>query len=142
MSFSATRLTCYALLSALEEDLRAEIELHVQQTSPAAVLGVDRAAQVQARRAKDSGGRTTDSLAALLPYLDFADSYEILLGAKPDLPGDLRDQLGEIAPRLGRLVAVRNRVAHTRPMEIDDLPNVLDLAELLCKAPGLRWTST
>jgi LuxR family transcriptional regulator, glucitol operon activator len=139
MSFSATRLTCFALLSALEEDLRAEIELHVPLDDINGILGQERAALVEGRRARDHGDRPARSVASLLPYVDFSDSFEILNRHRSLLPVPLADQLASVAERLQRVTAVRNRVAHTRPMEIDDLPNVLDLVHELVAVPGNSW---
>ncbi|MFK5583223.1 NB-ARC domain-containing protein [Serinicoccus sp. LYQ131] len=139
MSFSAARLTCYALLSALEEDLRSEIEAVASAAEVSNLLGPERAEKVQQRRARDQGSRPTDSLAALLPYLDFADAFDILLKYTNELPSTLVDQLDSLKPRFQRLGAVRNRVAHSRPMEIDDLPNVLDATGILVGAQGNHW---
>ena len=139
MSFSATRLTCFAILSAIEEDLRSEAETHLPDGDVSTLLASERLARIQERRSKDHPGATTASLGALLPYVDFQDAYEILMRRKAELPSDLYEQLKEFSERLARLTGVRNRVAHTRPMEIDDLPNVLDLARALCDAPGTRW---
>lgn len=139
VSFSAARLTCYALLSALEEDLRGEIETVASVAEVTQLLGPERAEVVQQRRARDQGSRATDSLAALLPYLDFADGFEILSKYTTELPTSLVDQLAALKPMHPRLVAVRNRVAHTRPMEIDDLPNVLEATHKLIGKPGDHW---
>lgn len=139
MSFSAARLTCFALLSALEEDLRSEIEAVASADDLTQLLGSERAERVQKRRARGQGGRATDSLAALLPYLDFADAFEILSKYQTQLAATLSVQLDALRPRHERLVAVRNRVAHSRPMEIDDLPNVLDASDLLVHKPGEHW---
>jgi LuxR family transcriptional regulator, glucitol operon activator len=139
MAFNATRLTCFALLSALEEDLRTEIENYVGIDDAADVLPAARLDSAQLRRAKDYPGTTATSLGALLPYLDFADSYEILNRESAKLPNELQEQLRTFTPRIERVTAIRNRVAHTRPMEIDDLPNILDLARALCTTPGTRW---
>ena len=57
----------------------------------------------------------------MIDYLDFADSYQMLLGNKTILDPKVLGSLTSIAPSLERLTAVRNRVAHSRPMEIDDL---------------------
>lgn len=139
MSFMATRLTCYALLSALENDLRSEIAVHISDDNPAHALGSERSLAAQARRSKDLGTKQGDSLTQLLPYLDFADSYEVLLRNAASLPQDLSTQIRTLTPWLERLVAVRNRVAHSRPMEIDDLPNVLDVCSDLSSSSGARW---
>jgi LuxR family transcriptional regulator, glucitol operon activator len=139
MSFSATRLTCYALLSSLEEDFRDEIATHAAQYDPNHALGTVRSAQVQTRRPANSRSKPVESLIEVLPYLDFADSYQILLRYKSSLPDDLRVQIESLTPWLDRLIAVRNRVAHTRPLEIDDLPNVVDVCRSLANTAGVRW---
>ncbi|HET9657330.1 MAG TPA: NB-ARC domain-containing protein [Kineosporiaceae bacterium] len=140
MSYSATRLTCFAIISALEEDLRAEIDSYVPLIDAVAVLGEDRAARVRARRNKDHGGHDT-SLAALLPYVDFQDSIDIILKYRPELPTSLSGSLTRVSGIVARASAVRNRVAHTRPMEIDDLPFLLDLATSLTSESGEHWVN-
>ncbi|MDO3700970.1 NB-ARC domain-containing protein [Micromonospora sp. C28SCA-DRY-2] len=139
MTFSATRLTCFALLSAIEEDLRFEIETQVEERDAGEFFNSDRLTKIQLRRARDHGAHPSSSIGSLLPYFDFADSYEILLREKGHLPSDLEAQLSNLGSRLVRLAAIRNRVAHTRPMEIDDLPSVLDLAQDLLAQSGSRW---
>lgn len=142
VSYSATRLTCYALLSSLEEDLRSEIEAYIPLDNVVGVLGPDRAERVQARRSRDHGPKPAASLAPLIPYLDFADSYEVLLSRKSLLPLELANQLASLADDLGRLTPIRNRVAHTRPMEVDDLPSVIEVARQLTKPHADHWVST
>lgn len=139
MSFSATRLTCFALLSAMEEDLRSEIEALASADDVTQLLGSERADLVQKRRSRDQGSRSTDSVAALLPYLDFADAFEVLTKYKTQLPHSFAEQLRSLGTRHDRLVGVRNRVAHSRPMEIDDLPNVLDACHDLTARRDEHW---
>ena len=50
MAFSATRLTCYAVIAAVEEDMRAAIEEHLGMLTIAQVLPIERADRAQARR--------------------------------------------------------------------------------------------
>jgi LuxR family glucitol operon transcriptional activator len=139
MSFSATRLTCFALISALEDDLRAEIDDNIGPADATDVLSEDHLAKVAARRTKDHPGHPTAVLSALLSYLDFSDAFEILLSKKAVLPDLLRQTLKTQARLLPRLTEIRNRVAHTRPMEIDDLPYVLDFTKDLVQSPGPGW---
>jgi len=127
MSFSATRLTCFALLSAMEEDTRAFIEAFLGSRPIADVLDAPKAELCQQRRSKDGLG-VASALAGLLPYLDFGDGYEVLAAHKGGLDVPLQSDLKSIAPQLPRTIAIRNRVAHTRPMEIDDSAHLLDLA--------------
>lgn len=140
MSFSATRLTCFALIAAIEEDLRAAIETYLSDQTMADLVGPERVGRAQARR-QVAGLSAASSLTGLLPYLDFGDSYELLMSGKSALPGEFLASLKSIGPEVGRLVAVRNRVAHTRPMEIDDSARLVDIAKLLLDADTGHWIS-
>ncbi|WP_141842806.1 NB-ARC domain-containing protein [Humibacillus xanthopallidus] len=141
MSFSAARLTCFALLSALEEDLRAEIEAVAPDLDIVESFGPDRAEQIRRRRARDHGRPQSDSLVTLLPYLDFADAFTILNKQYNKLSESLKVLLDELKPYNGQLFAARNRVAHSRPMEIDDLPNVIDATRALIHKRGDHFPS-
>ena len=140
MSFSATRLTCFALLSAIEEDLRSNIESNFGEEGLSTILDQSKIERGQERRARD-GLASTANLSGLLPYLDFGDGYELLMGRRADLPGKLEEALSSISGRIGRVVEIRNRVAHTRPMEIDDTAFLLDTAEELRRHDAGQWDS-
>ncbi len=140
MSFSATRLTCFALLSAMEDDMRASIEAFLGDRPILDVLAPSKAELCQLRRSKDGLG-TAGGLAGLLPYLDFGDGYEVLAANKDDIDEPLKSDLKLIAPHLARTIAIRNRVAHTRPMEIDDSAHLLDLCAELSAAGAAHWTT-
>ena len=129
MIYGATRLTCFALISALEEDMRGALMEHGALANVEAFLSSERYERAKSRRAKDHGPQDSSTLNSLLPYLDFADSYELLMKLKGSLPASLVGALERIKSHAARLVEIRNRVAHTRPMEIDDLPFVLDFSE-------------
>jgi cold shock CspA family protein/tetratricopeptide (TPR) repeat protein len=45
-----------------------------------------------------------------------------------------------LVPECEKVVAVRNRVAHSRPLDLDDLARVIDFSEELAKVPGRDWT--
>jgi LuxR family glucitol operon transcriptional activator len=138
MSFSATRLTCFALLSAMEEDMRNSIEATSGEVAIEQALPQDRAERAQARRVRD-GLTAAKSLTGLLAYLDFADSFELLMSDKGKLETSLVESLKLISPHFERVIAIRNRVAHTRPMDIDDSANLLDLASEIMKLASSHW---
>ncbi|WP_433556555.1 NB-ARC domain-containing protein [Pseudonocardia xinjiangensis] len=126
----------------MEQDLRANIRKYLVGEEYTAVLSAAQAERATLRRGRDSGLRGTPALASLLPYLDFADAYEVLLSNRKKLPGDFSEQIDLAKDRLQRITAVRNRVAHTRPMEIDDLSNVLELARELASVNAIHWDET
>jgi Tfp pilus assembly protein PilF/cold shock CspA family protein len=135
MSFSATRLTCYALIAAIEEDIRAALETALGDDPIEQVITSERVEKAQSRRKADGLGGAT-SVAGVLPYLDFADGYELSMSHKDRLSPDMVAGLRGIAPNLARVIAIRNRVAHTRPMEIDDSAHLLDVTETLTSSSG------
>jgi LuxR family glucitol operon transcriptional activator len=110
MSFSATRLTCFALLSAMEEDMRAAIEAAAGHMEINELMSPDLAELAQGRRSKDGLG-VASKVAGLLPYLDFADSYEILRRHAALVPTELSEPLSGIGPQVQRVIKIRNRVA-------------------------------
>lgn len=140
MSLSATRLTCYVLIAAIEEDMRAAIEAYLGDLTLSDALPMERVQRAQERRHLD-GLSESPALPGLLPYLDFSDSYELLMSHKSTLPDDLREALQSIGPQVARLIAIRNRVAHTRPMEIDDSVHMLDISDLLKNSDGDHWVT-
>lgn len=141
MTFSATRLTCFALISAMEEDMRAAIEEYLGEYTIAEVLPADRIERAQTRRQAESLSPAT-SVQGLLPYLDFGDSYQALMSWKKILPDELVASLTAVtAAEVTRLIAIRNRVAHTRPMEIDDSAHLLDIASLLQEKGKGHWAA-
>src|SRR5579871_2191893 len=123
MSFSTARLTCYAVLSAMEDDLRATIRQHVQRQGSAQLLLGKEVWDKCCKRLANAGGFGDDraSLDELLPFTDFADLYHLLNAQAVDLPSEVAAHLRANTPQLDRLVPIRNRVAHSRPLEYEDL---------------------
>lgn len=137
--FNATRLTCFALISSIESDSRTAVaDLQVLHGVPLPSATSEKA---QARLNQDRGSTSRDSK-ALIDYLDFADAHEFLLANKGLLPPEFRSALLGVASQLGSFTQTRNRVAHTRPLEITDLPLTIDLAKrLVAEAPSF-WHAT
>lgn len=139
MSFNATRLTCFALISAIETDCREAILALDADHNVVIPAEADEAASGRLARDRKVQG---DGLDAMVQYLDFADAYQTLLANKSDLTDSLRDALTAFAPHLSSLIQVRNRVAHSRPMELGDLPLTLDVARALAAHSAFEWSAT
>jgi len=137
--FNATRLTCFALISSIESDSRAAV-LELQAIHGVA-LPEAMITKVEARLAHDRGS-SAQSAAALVDFLDFADTQEFLLSHKALLEVALRDSLLAIARLIGPFTRTRNRVAHTRPLEIEDLPSTVDIAKQLVRDAPEHWRTT
>jgi len=130
MSFSATRLTLYAILSSIENDLRniitAELESHVDVET---VIG-DVWPGAKDRFIKEVGvfGRKP-SLKEILYYVDFGDLYMILNRHKTEISLSAQNYIKANTKKFEDLVPIRNRVAHSRPLLFEDFPKVWDVAE-------------
>lgn len=108
----------FALLGALEEDLRFIIEAYLLTTrTEEQVLGH------AYEKAMERFANDDDSDAAqtnVVDYLDLGDEIEILHRWRSELPAQTRDSLSSSAGRLADLVQIRNRVVHRRPLLVDD----------------------
>jgi LuxR family transcriptional regulator, glucitol operon activator len=142
VSVNVSSLTCYVLLAAIENDLRDLISSVASDEPPVDVLGADIYERALQRRRKDYPRSTSPHLASLLPYIDFSDAYTVLRGQASNLRPDLDVALKNFGSQWELLVGVRNRVAHSRPLELEDLPRVLDFSHELVNLPGAPWAAT
>ena len=137
MAYSTARLTCYALLSAIEDDLRIVASTHLADLDPETALAE---AYVPAReRAMRDLGVPAATLSELIRYIDFQDTYKLLNRCRTFLPSSYADHIKEVTGALNKLVPVRNRVAHTRPLDYEDFSLVIDTARGLAETRDFPW---
>lgn len=138
---SASSRLVYVLLWSVEEDLRDLIQQYAGEVTPTEILGqslVERAAKRRQQDKRSIAGHLT----GLLPYIDFQDSFDVVMRNRARLPDDLAAGLQTLHPSVAGLTYVRNRVAHNRPLEIDDVPKVLDFIEALVRIEGFEWENS
>ena len=136
---SVSSPTAYVLLASIEDEFRSIVDQFAGEHDPKHALKDELILPTYERRRRDGLESQPQTLAQLLPYLDFHDSYE-LTGTFGDLlPTSLREGLRSLAVGVGRITAIRNRVAHNRPLDVDDLPTVVDFAKELSKIDGWQW---
>src|SRR5690348_1474541 len=108
---AAVRLTLFALLSAIETDLRSNIIRQViNQPLGMDLFPGDLRARLIERHVK-AGGSDLDLVSneGLLHYLDFADHFELLHRHKESLSSDATIVLEAMTPRVQALAQIRNR---------------------------------
>lgn len=137
------RQTLYAILSAIEADLRHQIDLHLGDYAPNLLIPSDRLTKCIERWSSDSDHppvieRTSD----LIDYLDFSWNWEILQKNKKYLPEDVALCVKGSITQLDPLAAIRNRVCHSRPLEPQDFSTVLDSAQSLSQSHIDFWKQT
>src|ERR1051325_3126925 len=129
-SYSASRLTAYALISALESDLRSiAIEYLREAGTPIELMGRELYQTISQRLAGDYGNVSDPALAELLDFADFGGIVDFLNRHRPKLPSGVAAALGAVAPDLQKIAPIRNRVMHARPLQFDDLAITLDVVE-------------
>ena len=127
-SVSATRNSCFALISSLEEDLRALVKTLADATHIDDVLPPDVRERAITRWQSDNrsspSGHAENDL-ELLHYVDFLDLAKTLHRLR-DSPAELHVDVKWLADQLEPLGPTRNRVCHSRPLEPEDLARCLD----------------
>lgn len=143
MSFNATRLTLYAIISALEVDLREAIELNLnKQKRIEEIFGVKLLEKIFLRLQKEQSGPTgTFALGELVQYLDFDETFQVLNSNRDSLPADVAERLRGLTPQFQKLAPIRNRVMHARPLEFEDLSVCLDTVENLRASKLFSWAA-
>ncbi|MCB0197319.1 MAG: cold shock domain-containing protein, partial [Anaerolineae bacterium] len=142
MSYNTSRMTLYAILSAIEEDLRKLVLNYLDHLAPETLLGSDLYLKAINRLTKDLGVILDEvSLEHLLTYIDFGDLYITLNSSRKFLPKETGDCIKTFTPKFQKLVPIRNRVAHSRPLNFDDFSITLDTAEELTKNKCILWNS-
>jgi hypothetical protein len=105
----AARLSSFALISAIETDIREAVFIYVKDSSSGNFLPLDVKANAQ-RRFFDDLKYQPEGDIELLDYTDFADLAKILYRLSPDLLPSSPEYLTELAKYLQRLTPARNRV--------------------------------
>ena len=139
---SAIRNTCFAILSAIETDLREIIADFSLSEGTSEILPPDvreNALQRFEQDKKNRPGVVPDDL-DLLDYTDFADLGKMLRKRLEEVTLLAGKDVTEIANKIEDLAPARNRVCHSRPLDDEDLPRFLDFSKsLVANFPALHW---
>jgi LuxR family transcriptional regulator, glucitol operon activator len=142
-NISAIRNTCFAILSAAEEDLR-ELVVNEPIREPGSPFLTDEIRGTAIARwnfdhksAPPSSAPTDDDL---IEYADFGDIATLIRPHIETLGQVYNADFGQLVRDIELHIPVRNRVCHSRPLEEDDLPECMDFAKSLLAIHGcLRW---
>ncbi len=116
---TTVRLSCFGIISAIEEDLRVLI---LKTTNSLELLPNDVREKVIERYCRENDGKLTGSekLEDFLHYIDFLDCQKILHKIKKHQNTLSEEQITYICDNLVKLSPCRNRVCHSRPLESTD----------------------
>ncbi|KAB7740035.1 AAA family ATPase [Nostocoides sp. F2B08] len=112
-----TRARLYVLMDAFERDVRAAlVRFVVNEIGEEAALNAcfERAS---VKRAQDG---TSGDANPITEYLDMREAYDLLNTHRSLLPSEYASEVRDLTGHLDRLVAIRNRVMHARPLAAGD----------------------
>ncbi|CAM5487600.1 tetratricopeptide repeat protein [Pseudomonas fragi] len=141
MAFNLTRMTAYALISALEEDFRSLIKNHLNETKDNILLNPELEFRAKSRIEKDIGILEGVEKEDLIDYFDLGDTYQTVNSNAVQFPGHITQQIKKHTKKFDSLIPIRNRVMHIRPLNIDDLPTILVVCESLSLADEVTWSN-
>ena len=143
MKVTDIRLTLFALISAIEKDLRTMLKEHILPE----VQGLEFLDQETADKARTRFGVEYPGLPAaefaedVVDCLDFGDSYTVLQRNSAGLPAPLRDDLRSYIGNLAEVTAIRNRVMHGRPLLAGDFTKVHGFVHDITTIGKYEWGS-
>jgi LuxR family glucitol operon transcriptional activator len=141
MAHTIQRLTLYALISALERDLRDFLALHVAPiVQPKSLLSIPVTAKAMERFAKENS-ESSPGANELLEYLDLGEEVQAIRSHDNELDPVTKAYIKKYYIGLESLISVRNRVMHSRPLEYDDFYRVSDLTSELVKSHRALWAN-
>ncbi|WP_413542666.1 cold shock domain-containing protein [Citricoccus nitrophenolicus] len=118
-----TRARLYVLISSFENDIRENLRKYViDDLGEEVALGSFYSSCVSKA---DSDRAGTQNL--LSNFLDLREAYDLMNTHRGRLPSDLATETRELTTNLDRLVAIRNRVMHSRPLAQGDGDAALSL---------------
>ncbi|ORM37976.1 hypothetical protein BFL43_02050 [Williamsia sp. 1135] len=112
-----TRARLYVLLDAFERDIRSNLVRYVVSE-----IGEEQALGESYSRADEKRSRegVNGSGASIADYLDMREGYDLLNINRRFLPSEYADEVRTQTLSLDRLVSIRNRVMHARPLLAGD----------------------
>ena len=139
---TATRNTCFAIISAIETDLRTHI---VQECEVQGLLDIlpDDIRESATRRwhadHSSSSHVNPESDFELIDYTDILDLSKLLHRTVKKATPEIASTIKAITAGLERVAPVRNRVCHTRPLEPEDLSSCVDLSDQFAVVAGVEF---
>ncbi|EET1261721.1 AAA family ATPase [Escherichia coli] len=143
MAFNLTRMTVYALLCALEEDLRSIVVSYILKPEDKEIKLPNELLEKAKRRLEKDLGTVMDGIESidLIEYFDLGDTYQIINSNGKEIPDHIYKFIKSITKDLDSLVLIRNRVMHIRPLDVEDYPTLASICEKIIKSETNCWSN-
>lgn len=136
---TAGRLTLYGLIASVDADLRGLVRSEVlKEIAVSDALPTELYRKLQERAAKDGH---TDEL-TFPDYLDFGDALATLRRHQAALPNPLVRLIRRHGEAFDKLIPVRNRVMHARPILLSDYPVAENVTKAIKDYPAAYFPFT
>lgn len=141
MAYNLSRMTVYALMCSLEEDLRTIIKEHIGLLD----YTDSKFDQPLMHRAKDRFEKDlrlnyeASELSGLIDYFDLGDTYQTVNSLPAYFPEHIYKSIKSKTKNFEKMVLIRNRVMHIRPLDFDDLPITIDFCNNLVSEMPEIW---
>lgn len=141
MAYNFTKLTAYAMISSLEEDLRKIIKNYIESKNLEEKKEFSEIfIKANNRIEKDIGGKYDDiSYEDLIEYIDLGEAIQIISAHTSLLPKNITVSFKKNIREIEGIIAIRNRVMHSRPLKVDDPIKVSSICEKLSTENPLDW---
>ncbi|HHN8350392.1 TPA: NB-ARC domain-containing protein [Morganella morganii] len=144
MALNLSRMTLYALISSIEEDLRNIIKLYISE-QPLDKICIDKELLERSknRLEKDLGSFFGDvALSDLVDYFDLGDTYQVINSNNKRIPNAISICIKNNTRVLEDLIPIRNRVMHIRPLNAEDYTSVMSITHKFISEEPLLWCNT
>jgi LuxR family glucitol operon transcriptional activator len=136
------RLTIAAIIYAIEIDLKSLVVKHLTPFHDNLnFIGSQETIDNTVKRFKNDNQNLpiTDNIEEVIQYLDFADFFKVILSNKAFFPDSIITEIKNSITELEKLIAVRNRVMHTRPLMSGDFSIAFSFGKIKQESRNDVW---
>ena len=140
MSTEAIWLRLYALICAIEADLRALVEeVVLPEKTIEEIFSSDLLAKLVDRRKADADAGSPEI--GLVHFTNIGDVIDVIYKLAHNRGSDLKKNIKTVHSKISALIPIRNRVMHLRPLLFEDLPTTVQTRKLLVQAKPAFWSN-
>jgi hypothetical protein len=143
--FTEVRLTIAAFIYGIELDLKTIAKKYITpyHSDLSFLHNKPLEEEVIKRFQKDhSGTKIIENLDDAIDFIDFYDSFNVLIINEPFVPKNIYEELKSKIAVLKDICPIRNRVMHTRPLLGGDFAFIFDFISSLKRTDAIPWNIT
>jgi LuxR family glucitol operon transcriptional activator len=138
------RLTIAAIIYAIEIDLKSLVTKYITPCHDnLTFIGSQETIDNTLKRFKNDNPNIPfeDNIDEVIQYLDFGDFFKVILSNKAFIPENIIQEIKNSVSELEKLIAIRNRVMHTRPLMSSDFSIAYSFGKLKQESKEDVWST-